>query len=114
MISTTPRILSTAVGSALVIVMSGIATAQGGGPGGGMGGGMNGNLGSFGGWSILWIALTIIVLGLGIYAVIVWQHTDSDRKDETANDALSTLRARYVWGEISDEEFEEKHLRLEE
>lgn len=94
--------------------MSGIATAQEGGPTGGMGGGMNGNLGGFGGWSILWVALTILALGLGIYAIVALQRTDSDRKDETANDALSTLRVRYAQGEISDEEFEKKRLRLEE
>lgn len=79
-----------------------------------MGGGMNGTLGGFGGWSILWIALTILALGLGIYAIVALQRTDSNRKDETANDSLSTLRVRYARGEISDEEFEEKRLRLED
>lgn len=112
--ATIPRILSTAVGSALVVAMSGIATAQGGSPGGGINGGMNGTLGGFGGGSILWIALTILALGLGIYAIVALQRTDSDRRDETANDALSTLRVRYAQGEISDEEFEEKRLRLED
>lgn len=76
-----------------------------------MGGGMNGG---FGGWSILSIALLILALGLGIYAIGVLQRTDSDRKDERTNDALSTLRVRYARGEISDEEFEEKRLHLED
>ncbi|WP_079978735.1 SHOCT domain-containing protein [Halolamina sediminis] len=74
-----------------------------------MGGGMSG----FGWWPLLWplVLLTVVLtLGYGIYAR---ERTPATGRSQT-DTALTTLRARYARGEISEDEFEERRRRLEE
>jgi putative membrane protein len=99
-------------GATIATSLVGVATAQSGGPGGGMNGGMGGGMGGFGWWPFLSALLLVAVL-LAVYA-------DVDRSPP-ANDGgadndstLSTLRARYARGELSDEEFERRRQRLQD
>ncbi|WP_233752262.1 MULTISPECIES: SHOCT domain-containing protein [Halostella] len=68
-----------------------------------------------GGWPLLWVVVALVALGLLVYVAATQRRTNPDNeRDGAADDALSTLRARYARGEISDEEFEERRIRLEE
>ncbi|WP_336136109.1 SHOCT domain-containing protein [Natronomonas amylolytica] len=101
-------LLGTTVATSLV----GVAAAQSGGPGGGMNGGLGGGMGGFGWWPFLSMLAFVAVL-LAVYAVVDRSRpTDNDGTDDDS--ALSTLRARYARGELSDEEFERRRQRLQD
>lgn len=73
-----------------------------------MGGGMMaGGIGMFGGGMFFGPLLLIGLVFLIFYGVV------GEAESTTKDDALDTLRDRYARGEITDEEFEERRLTLQ-
>lgn len=89
------------------VLFTGTAAAQMGGHGTGTGGTWWGMTG----WMSLWPLLLLAVLGLVVFALVRTAGSDSST-EESDEQALETLRRRYARGEIDDEEFEERRLRL--
>ena len=87
---------------------------SGGGPMGAAGGGWLG----FGlPWGLLWVALSVALFGVAVYLLAT--RVDGPVGPSTADatdgvDPMTTLERRYARGEIDDEAFEERRIRLTE
>jgi putative membrane protein len=58
-------------------------------------------------WSLVAVALLLVLLAGLVYLALRFREEESDV------DALSVLRRRYAAGEIDDEEFERRRTRLD-
>jgi len=87
---------------------------SGGGP---MGAGGGGWMGVGLPWGLLWVALSVALFAVAVYLLAT--RVDGRVGPRTADatdgvDPMTTLERRYARGEIDDEAFEERRIRLTE